>query len=293
MDSRTKTDDEQRGRERLQREFIRTHPPRIRFATDIRDASASEEATLDHFEFMMALMEAHPIIPFEDCSFGSDLLDARRALAYHIVIRELGHARSLIVNTNIRNRVGVGISLRCMLEIYAFVKFFCMENRLKEYRLIELFLLGQSFATGGWYELKKVWEESHGESLPEDAKNFIEKVFGLPRVGTILKPTHAEDQGFSYLYSRYSEFVHPAFARPRNDFEQAMGCKEPHLFGSSDYFRCEVAEGAPIKLILEDVAAGNVCLDLFWNTALQIDPHFDDELRPQIVDLLKNVYESS
>src|SRR5712671_3834067 len=248
MDPKIDNDYDQGKRQHFRKEFMKAHPPRFKFASDLRGPSQSNEATLDHFEFMVALMEAHPIIPFEACSFGSDLLDARRALAYHVIIRQVSHARSVIVNANIRNRVGLGVSLRCMLEIYAFVQFFAKENRLNDYRTIELFLVGQSFATGGWYEVKKAWEESHGEPMPDDAKNFIEKMFGLPRVRTIVKPTHSEDEGFSSLYSRYSEFVHPAFARPRDDFEQAIGCNNPHSFGSSDYFTREITQGAPIEL---------------------------------------------
>jgi hypothetical protein len=104
---------EDRGRNRrFQEEFVRAHPPLVRFAPSVRDEASADASVVNHFEFMMALIEVHPIIPLEVCSFGSDLLDARRALAYHIMIRQLGHARSLVVNANIRNRVGVGASLR-------------------------------------------------------------------------------------------------------------------------------------------------------------------------------------
>jgi hypothetical protein len=273
---------------RFRQEFLRNYPPRIRFAPELRlGQSPAELATLDHFEFMVAVMQAHPIFFFEECSFGSDLLDARRALAYHIIVRQLGHARSLIVNANIRNRVGVGTALRCMLEIYAFAKFFDSTERLNDDRLMELFLLGQSFAIGGWYELEKVWQESHGEPIPEDARKFFEDMFGIPRVKTILKPTHAEDEGFSYLYARYSEFVHPAFARPRNDFEEAIGLDHTHPYGSSQYYDQEVNQGAPLKLLSKDVEAGSVCLEMFWGIASRIDPHFDNDLRPQILEVLR------
>jgi hypothetical protein len=120
--------DQVEEKERVRKEFVKAHPPRLRFASDIRESSPSDEGTLDHFEFMMALMEAHPIIPFEDWSFASDLLDARRALAYHVVMRQLGHARSVVENANTRNRVGIGVSLRCMLEIYAGARFFCKHD---------------------------------------------------------------------------------------------------------------------------------------------------------------------
>jgi hypothetical protein len=286
MESETGAGADREQKIRFWQEFIRTHPPRFRFASDVRNAAAAGDHTIDHFEFMLAIMEAHPIVPFEACSFGSDLLDARRALAYQMVIRQVGHARSLIANANIRNRVGVGTSLRCMLEMYAFAHFFAQEDRLKDYRLIELFLMGQSFATGGWYELEQVWKESHGEPLPEDARQFFEDMFGLPRVSNILKPAHG-DKGFSYLYSRYSEFVHPAFSRPRNDFEEAIGVIDPHAFGSSEFYRSEVREGAPMKLVLQDISAGSFCLEMFWPVVTDIDPHLNKELRPQIVEILK------
>ncbi|HZW92579.1 MAG TPA: hypothetical protein VFF64_06370 [Candidatus Eremiobacteraceae bacterium] len=277
------------GRLHFQQEFLRAHPPRVRFAADIREGNRADPSKVDHFEFMMALMEAHPIIPLEVCTFGSDLLDARRALAYQIIIRQLGHTRSLVANANIRNRVGVGTSLRCMLEMYAFAQFFNQPDRLSDYRLIEVFLLGQSFAVGGWYEWEHVWEETHGEPMPQDARQFFEKLIGLPRLNKILKPAHEGDKGFSFLYWRYSEYVHPAFARPRAEFEEAIGHGDPMSFGSSQYYEQEVKEGAPMKLILEDIGAGSFCLEMFWPIMLNIDPHFDDELRPRIVQILTDL----
>jgi hypothetical protein len=174
-----------------------------------------------------------------------------------------------------------------MLEIYAFAKFFDGPDRLKDHRLMELFLLGQSFATGGWYELEKVWQESHGEPIPEDARKFFEDMFGIPRLKKILKPTHAEDAGFSYLYARYSEFVHPAFARPRDDFEEAIGLNHTHPYGSCQYYDHEVNHGAPLKLLLKDIEAGSVCLEMFWTIASGIDPHLDKDLRPQVLEILR------
>jgi hypothetical protein len=291
--ARTVNDGEKKWR--IGQEFIREHPPRIRFAADIHEATDCDGKTLDNFEFMTAMMEAHPIFPFEHCSFGSDLLDARRALAYHIIIRQLGHARSLIANVNIRNRVGIGVSLRCMLEMNAFAEFFCQRENLNDSQLIELFLLGQAFlggnwAAGSWHELEEVWREQHGEPLPEDAKNFFRKMLGLPNGREFLKPMTAKDEGFAYLYSRYSEFVHPAFARSRDDLEEAIESREPHRFGSSQYYEYEVSNGAPIQLMLRDVDAGCFCLEAFWHAALEIDPHSDKELRPQVVELLTKVY---
>jgi hypothetical protein len=268
------------------KKLLQAHSPKVRFDDSLRSAEIGNKSMLDYFEFMMAAMELHPIIPFEECSLGSDLLDDRRALAYQVIQRQLGHSRSLVVNANIRNRAGVGTSLRAMLEMYAFARFFQEENRLENSRLIEVFLQGQSFATGGWYELEKLWQEEHNEPLPKDAKELIEALFGIPRLHKILKPTHETDEGFSYLYSRYSEFVHPSFARPRADFEEELGQKDPPLRGSSAYYREEAQNGAPLPLILKDVHAGSFCLEMFWPIALEIDPHFDKKLRPQIVQIL-------
>jgi hypothetical protein len=288
MESTPADEKVQAERLRFRQEFLKAHPPRIGFSPEIRGESPDDIDKFDHFELMTAMMESHPILPFEICSLGSDLLDARRALAYHIVIRHLGHARSLIVNANIKNRVGVGVSLRCMCEMYAFANFFNHKDRMEDHRLIELFLFGQSFATGGWYELERVWKQSHSETMPQDAREFFEEMFGLPRLNKFLKPAHEEDEGFSYMYSRYSEYVHPAFARPRDDFEEAIGVVDPPQYGSHQYYYQEMNEGGPAKLILHDIGFGSFCLELFWPIALNIDPHFNKELRPQIVQILKD-----
>lgn len=104
-----------------------------------------------------------------------------------------------------------------------------------------------------------------------------------------MKPAHDGDKGFSFLYWRYSDYVHPAFATPRAEFEEAIGLNDPTSFGSSQYFEQEVKVGAPMKLILEDVSAGSFCLEMFWPIMLKVDPHFDDDLRPRIVQILKEL----
>lgn len=282
------------GNERVHKEFIATRPPRVRFAKEIRAATGAEgEGSLNYLEFMTSMMELHPMVPFELCSFGSDLLDARRSLAYHIVIRQLSHARSLIANANIRNRVGVGTSLRCMLEVNAFTNFVCDNQRLNDRELLELFLTGQAFlggnwASGSWWEFETAWMEAHNEPLPEHAKNSIKAMLGLPRLREFLNPSASQDAGFSYLYSRYSEYVHPAFARPRRDFEEALGISNPHRLGCKEYFEGEVEAGAPISLILGDIEAACMCMQFFWVKALDIDPHFDEAIRPRIVQIIQD-----
>ena len=73
---------------RMRQAFLAEHPPQVKFAADIRAATEADPSPLDHFEFMTAVMEVHPIFPFEQFSFGSDLLDARRAFAYQIIVRQ-------------------------------------------------------------------------------------------------------------------------------------------------------------------------------------------------------------
>jgi hypothetical protein len=185
-----------------------------------------------------------------------------------------------------------------MLEINAFTQYFSDHQRLNDCRLLELFLLGQAFLggdwkSGSWYDVDREWMKDHNEPLPEHAKSFIKAVAGLPRLEKFLHPSASQDLGFSYLYSRYSEFVHPAFARPRGDFEGALGMDKPHRFGSKEYFEGEVKTGAPISLILGDIGAACMCMQLFWVKAIHIDPHFDDVLRPRIVQIIQEAESSS
>jgi hypothetical protein len=281
------------GNEQIHKAFIAEHPPRVRFSKEIRDAAGvDQERSLNYLEFMTSLMELHPMVPFELCSFGSDLLDARRSLAYHIVIRQLSHTRSLIANVNIRNRAGVGTSLRCMLEVNAFTNFLSDNQRLNDRELLERFLTGMAFlggnkASGSWWELEREWTNAHDEPLPEHAKKFFKAMLGIPRLKEFLDPSASQDAGFSYLYSRYSEFVHPVFGRPRSDFEEALGISNPHRFGCKQYFEGEVKTGAPISLILRDIGAACMCMEFFWVKALHIDPHFDEALRPRIVQIIQ------
>jgi hypothetical protein len=265
----------------------------VRFSKEIRDAvGADQERDLDYLEFMTSLMELHPMVPFELCSFGSKLLDARRSLAYHILIRQLSHARSFIVNVNIRNRAGIGTSLRCMLEMIAFTDFFSDNQRLNDCELLERFLTGMAFLggnweSGSWWEFERVWTNAHDEPLPEHAKKSFKAMLGLPRLKEFLDPSASQDAGFSYLYSRYSEFVHPAFARPRSDFQEALGINTPHRLGCKQYFEGEVETGAPISLILRYISAAGMCMQFFWVKALHIDPYSDESLAPQIDQIIQ------
>lgn len=271
----------------FQKSLVKKNPPKIRFDDALHAQAATTHSSLDHFEFMMVMMELHPVVPFEDCSYGSDLLDNRRALSYQIFQRQLGHCRSLVANANIRNRVGVGVSLRAMLEMYAFANFFHDKDRLQDEKLLNRFLHGQAFTPGGWYELESFWQDKHGKPLPEYVKELVKSRWGLPRVNAITKSTHDADEGFAYLYSRYSEFVHPAFERLRVDTEDALGSIDPPLRGSAKFYKEEIQNGSPTSLILTDIATAGFCLELFWPVALHIDPHFDEHLRPSVVEVLE------
>src|SRR5437016_545057 len=135
-------------RSAVRKAFLREHPPRIRFSEGVRNELAIHSASLDHVELMMSLMEGHPLIPFEEFTFGSDVLDFRRGLAYEIVARQLAHVRSLVANVNISNQPGVGAALRCMLEMHAFLEYLLAENRLQDRSLLEKLYHGKALTAG-------------------------------------------------------------------------------------------------------------------------------------------------
>ena len=90
-----------------------------------------------------------------------------------------------------------------------------------------------------------------------------------------------------YIYSVYSEFIHPAFGRPREDVEGELGNEEPFAFGSHEYYTTLRNGSTPIGLLKRDVSAGSFCLELFWPRLLDIDPFWDDKYRNQVVAKLK------
>jgi hypothetical protein len=184
-----------------------------------------------------------------------------------------------------------------MLEMVAFANFFAQPDHLNNQNLIERYLGGQAFlggswAAGSWYELEEAWQKEHGEPLPQDAKNFFKKMLGLPKGSEFLTPTASSDEDFAYLYSRYSEFVHPAFSRSKDDLEEAIQSTDPHRFGSSQYYEYDAQKGAPIELIERDIAVGSFSLQQFWKSALEVDPHFDKALRPQVLKRVEKSFEA-
>ena len=198
--------------------------PRIGFSPEIRTALSDSTDRLDYFEAMTILLECHPLLPFnEKFSFGSELLDYRRALAYEIIIRLLGHCRSLVANTNILNHIGTGVALRCMLEIYAFLIYLRNNNYANDSIFIDKLLHGSIFSSGEWYEYEKVWKEKNGGAIPDNLKEFLRALLKTPHVSEYLKSVKFLDQGFDYMYAIYSNFVHPTFGRPRDQFLEDIG----------------------------------------------------------------------
>jgi|GEM_PF-6030908 len=262
--------------------FIAARPPVVRFSNDSRAVFSEVDRSLDHIEFMMSMMEAHPLFPFEGCSFGSDLLDFRRGLAYEMVLRELAHTRSLVANANIRNRPGMGTAVRCMLEMHAFSEYVLNGNRLEDARLLEKLYHGRALTPGGWYDIEKEWENQQRQPLPKDAKEAIKALINLPYVGDITRPVHNADKGAAYLYSVYSEFVHPAFSGPREESEAALGAGEVFSFGTSGYYQALLDSNEPVEVLRGDIKTGSFCLQLFWPRLLQIDPLFDDKHRTSV-----------
>ncbi len=268
------------------RRAIDAKPPRVRFATEIRDALVGREHIFDHIEFMMFSLEHHPLIPFEKYTFGSDLLDFRRAVAYEIVLRLLAHARSFVANVNIRNRPGAGTALRCMLDMFALMKYLAADNRLQDRNLLEKFLCGQSFATGAYYFLNKEWLSETGATMPLDTRKLLETWLGLPRTGLITNVAHSSDEGFSALYARYSEYVHFVFAQPRMEIEEAFGHTEEMTFGSEEYFRGGQTEGAPIEVLSVDLDTASFIFQMSWPLLFPIDPFLAEDTRAMVKEKL-------
>jgi hypothetical protein len=264
---------------------VTDNPPQVRFSGELRQAMTVRPRSLDHIESMMFLMEHHPFLPLKECTFGSELLDVRRALAYDVVLRQLAHTRSVVSNANIRNRPGVGAAARCVLEVYALARFVSLH--LDDSRLLELLLTGQSFAPGGTYDLERVWQEEHGEAIPDDVRSFLQSLFGAPRVKKYVSPVSKEDEGFSHLYAKYSEYVHPIFGRARSEVEEELGHPGISVFGSVAYYEAGARGGAPARLINHDLNAISFSLELFWPLVLKIDPLFDEEQQSAVYAKLK------
>ncbi len=147
--------------------FLATLPPRIRFSEPVRKEFSDDVRATDHIEFMMSTMENYPIYPLHEVTSGSDALDFRRALAYEMVRRQLAHTRSLVVNTNIRNRPGMGTAVRCMLEMHVFAEYLLKDNRLEDWHALEKLYHGRALTSGGWYDIEQEWRRKSHRRTPK------------------------------------------------------------------------------------------------------------------------------
>jgi hypothetical protein len=160
-------------------------------------------------------------------------------------------------------------------------------DRLQDEKLLETFLVGQSFATGADYWLKKEWLKDSEPETWAGTKEILEKWIGLPRTNQITKVAHGADEGFSVLYARYSEYVHFVFSEPRMEIEKAFGHIEETTFGSEDYFRSGQTEGAPIEVLSVDLKACSFILQMVRSLLSPIDPFLAEDTRPAVSEKLR------
>jgi hypothetical protein len=253
--------------------------PRVRFSADIRGKLVDYSDRLDYFEGMTILLETHPFFPFGNKFSLGDILDYRRALAYEIIIRFLGHCRSLIANSNTFNHIGTAVALRCMLELYAFLIYLKHNNYKDDAKFLEKLLHGSflSSGSGEWYEYEQVWKQKPDEPLPDNFKEFVKTLLKTPRVGKYLKSVN--DQGFDYMYAIYSNFVHPTFGRPRSQFLEDIGQESVGIaLEDSNYYLLAQKQPSPPNSLKRDISAAGFCLELSWPEIMALDPFFDKEL---------------
>jgi hypothetical protein len=112
-------------------------------------------------------------------------------------------------------------------------------------------------------------------------------LINLPPIGKITRSVHDTDKGAAYFYSIYSEFVHPAFSRPREDSEEAMGIDGVFTFGTPQFYRALLDCQESGELLGKDITTGGVVLEFFWPRLLQIDPRFDDKYKDSVGHKLK------
>jgi hypothetical protein len=174
-----------------------------------------------------------------------------------------------------------------MLEMHVFAEYLLKDNRLEDWHALEKLYHGRALTSGGWYDIEQEWEKEESGPMPEDAKDLIRALINLPKVGKIVRSVHDTDKGAAYFYSIYSEFVHPAFSRPREDSEEAMGIDGVFNFGTAQFYRALLDSREPGGLLGRDIKTGSVVLEFFWPRLLQIDPLFDDKHRDSLRNKLK------
>lgn len=270
--------------------------PVVKFKPTVRKEITNKNR-LEHFEGMVTVLECHPVIP--EFNFNSDLLKFRQLLTYEILIRQLGHIRSFVANCNIYNQVGTAVSIRCMLEIYAFAAFLKKSGKIDDRNFIEKLLCGSVFSSGEMYEFENYWNQSFDEPLSDGMKAFLKKLFKTPHVNEYLRPIVKEDKGFDQMYALYSNYVHPTFNRPREQYLQDMGITydEPATIFEEIQFYLKAQNGpAPVKTIEREIDVAGFCMELFYPAFMELDPFytemefsFSSEANSEIIQQIKTI----
>lgn len=233
---------------------------------------------LEYLESMVTVLECHPVIP--EFKFNSDLLKFRQFLTYEILIRQLGHIRSFVANCNIYNHVGTAVAIRCMLEIYAFTSYLKKSGKIDERNFTEKLLYGSVFSSGELYEFENYWNQSFDEPLSDGMKNFLKKIFKTPHVNEYLRPIGKDDKGFDQMYALYSNYVHPTFNRPREQYLEDMGINNDDpasIFEEIQFYLMAQNSPSPVKAIEREIDVAGFCLELFYPAFMQLDLFYSED----------------
>ncbi|MBI1729180.1 hypothetical protein HY229_08635 [Candidatus Acetothermia bacterium] len=157
------------------------------------------------------------------------------------------------------------------------------EQLLDDEKTLDKLLHGRNFhGKGNWYDFEQAWFEKHGGQLSDETKEFFTKLLQTPRTEKYLKHITKEDEGFPYIYSVYSEYIHTGFARPRDDLLSDLGFKGE--FGTvfnipTPYFTEGQKTLAPEMTLKRHISLANFCLELSIRSIFEIDPFFDEAIR--------------
>jgi hypothetical protein len=259
--------------------------PTIKFTNDLRGKLNQAVEALDHYEGMLTLLEGHPFLSLADgFCLGSDMLNYRLLLVYEIILRQIGHSRSIIANANIYNHVGMSVSLRCMLELYAFVVYLNSRKDSFDENNWELLLNGSTKSSGELKEIKMVYKKYENSDLPEGFEEFFKSFMKTPQVGKYLKKIKKRDEGFDLLYAMYSQYVHPTFG-PASDRVVEIS-KYSDIF---DYYDNYKSNGSSESIILQEIKTGDFCLQMFWPEVFALDPIFDESVHDMLAEPFKTI----
>ena len=251
--------------------------PVVSFSSGLREKIIDQDK-VEYLEGMLTLLECHPMLA--SMSLKNDTLDYRKYLAYEIILRQIGHTRSLVANSNCFNHIGTAVALRCMIELYAFTSYLVETDTLKDEVSLDKLLHGGVFSSGDWLPIKKVWPNKNNGNIPKKAKNRIKDLLETTNVSTYLQHTKAKDEGFDQLYAHYSNYIHPTFSYPREQLLEDVGDeRDPQeVLADNEYYKIMQQDKSPSMSIERDIKAGCVCLEIFWPQILEIDPNFSKEL---------------